>query len=117
MRSRPLFAWITALTSLGLLGALVDFVGFFPANGGIRVGCGGLAGVLFFALMFILILLGGIAGIALGGLNMYWRGSLTSPRPTSSAASGRPSVSRRTGTCNAAGSSGRCTCCGQPTGT
>ena len=79
MRRRPLFAWITALTSLGLLGALVDFVGFFPANGGIRIGCGGLAGVLFFALMFILILLGGIAGIALGGLNMYWRGSQWGP--------------------------------------
>jgi hypothetical protein len=79
MRRRPLFAWITALTAVGLLGTLVDFVGFFPANGGLRVGCGGLAGVLFFGLMFILILLGSIAGLALGGLNLYWRRSQWGP--------------------------------------
>ena len=79
MRRRPLFAWITALTAVGLLGTLVDFFGFFAADGGIGVACGGLTEVLFFGSMFILLILGGMTGMALTGLNRYRRGSQWGP--------------------------------------
>jgi hypothetical protein len=75
--SRKVWSLVVALTAIGLVGILVDFVGFFAASGhGISGGCAG-GGVAFFlvsiAALVVLVFVGLIGVMASIGSVLFWR--------------------------------------------
>jgi hypothetical protein len=75
--NRVVWSFVVALTAIGLVGILVDFVGFFVASGhGISGGCA-LGGVAFFlvsiAALVVLVFVGLIGVMASFGSVLFWR--------------------------------------------
>jgi hypothetical protein len=75
--SRVVWSLVVALTAIGLVGIVVDFVGFFAASGhGISGGCA-MGGVAFFlvsiAALVVLTFVGLIGVMASIGSVLFWR--------------------------------------------
>jgi hypothetical protein len=72
--SRQLWIAVATVTAIGLVGAVVDFLGLFAASGqGFAGGCGGFGGVLFILILLVLIVLGMMGALAAVGLFLFWR--------------------------------------------
>jgi hypothetical protein len=82
---RALWAWVIALTAIGLVGGGLNVIGGFIANfapgGNFKVGCSAALGaLLFFAVAAVFLLALGLVGVlAAVGAVLFWRGSRWGP--------------------------------------